>query len=106
LNEGLFPANRLAQINGNDPPPSLHSHYSRFLATTRQSAPLRRIGTFGLAVAATCAFPLASPVRFPRPYQSLVELRAAYTPDATRSVSGHPPSWSRRKCQPPVLTSS
>src|SRR5262245_14528431 len=47
-------------------PPSLHSHYSRFLATTRQSAPLRRIGTFGLAVAATCAFPLASPVRFSR----------------------------------------
>ena len=26
------------------------------------------------------------------PYRSLVELRAAYTPDAARSVSGHPPS--------------
>jgi hypothetical protein len=26
------------------------------------------------------------------PYQSLIELRAAYTPDAARSVSGHPPS--------------
>jgi hypothetical protein len=26
------------------------------------------------------------------PYESLVELRAAYTPDAARSVSGHPPS--------------
>src|SRR6516165_12430761 len=26
------------------------------------------------------------------PYGSLVELRAAYTPDAARSVSGHPPS--------------
>ena len=26
------------------------------------------------------------------PYDSLVELRAAYTPDAARSVSGHPPS--------------
>jgi hypothetical protein len=26
------------------------------------------------------------------PYKSLVELRAAYTPDAARSVSGHPPS--------------
>src|SRR5215469_6242258 len=25
------------------------------------------------------------------PYRSLVELRAAYTPDAARSVSGHPP---------------
>jgi len=39
------------------------------------------------------------------PYRSLVELRAAYTPDAARSVSGHPPSWSRRMGQPPVLTS-
>src|SRR4030095_15772214 len=29
-----------------------------FNATTRQSAPLRRIGTFGLAVGATCAFSL------------------------------------------------
>jgi len=39
------------------------------------------------------------------PYKSLVELRAAYTPDAAWAVSGHPPSWSRRKGQPPVLTS-
>ena len=39
------------------------------------------------------------------PYQSLVELRAAYTPDAARSVSGHPPSSSRETGQPPVLTS-
>src|ERR1700720_1505037 len=39
------------------------------------------------------------------PYRSLIELRAAYTPDATRSVSGHPPSLSRRKGHPAVLTS-
>src|ERR1700756_3158493 len=39
------------------------------------------------------------------PYESLVELRAAYTPDAARAVSGHLPSWSRRKGHPPVLTS-
>jgi hypothetical protein len=26
------------------------------------------------------------------PYKSLIELRAAYKPDAARSVSGHPPS--------------
>src|SRR5499433_2780178 len=39
------------------------------------------------------------------PYESLVELRAAYMPDAARAVSGHPPSWSRRKGHPPVLTS-
>src|SRR6478672_8106433 len=38
--------------------PSLHDHYSRFLATTEQSAPLRRIGTFGLAVGAAWAFSL------------------------------------------------
>src|SRR6266571_9501416 len=49
---------RLTQPNGGDPPPSLHGHYTRFIATTRQSAPLRRIGTFGLAVGATCTFSL------------------------------------------------
>src|SRR6266700_6000227 len=49
---------RLTQPNGGDPPPSLHDHYSRFIATTEQSAPLRRIGTFGLAVGAACAFSL------------------------------------------------
>src|SRR6516164_9228596 len=38
-------------------------------------------------------------------YESLVELRATSTPDAARAVSGHPPSWSRRKGHPPVLTS-
>jgi hypothetical protein len=39
------------------------------------------------------------------PYESLIELRAAYTPDAARSVSGHPPNSSREMGQPPVLTS-
>jgi hypothetical protein len=39
------------------------------------------------------------------PHQSLIELRAAYTPDAARSVSGHPPSLSRRTGHPAVLTS-
>ena len=34
-------------------------HYRAFASTTRQSAPLRRIGTFGLAVGAACAFSLA-----------------------------------------------
>ena len=41
--------------NGDDLPPSLHEHYTRFGTTTGQSAPLRRIGTFGLAVGAACA---------------------------------------------------
>ena len=44
--------------NVGDLPPSLHDHYSRFLATTEESAPLRRIGTFGLAVGAAWAFSL------------------------------------------------
>jgi hypothetical protein len=38
--------------------PSLHGRYTRFRATTKQSAPSRRIGTFGLAVGAACAFSL------------------------------------------------
>src|SRR5438552_18281960 len=49
---------RLTRPNGDHPPPSLHEHYTRFIATTRQSAPRRRIGTFGLAVGAACAFSL------------------------------------------------
>ena len=40
------------------------------------------------------------------PYESLVELRAAYTPDAVQSVSEHPPNSSQELGQPPVLTSS
>jgi hypothetical protein len=49
---------RLTQPNVGDPPPSLHRHYTRFITTTKQSAPSRRIGTFGLAVGAACAFSL------------------------------------------------
>ena len=37
---------------------SLHGHYTRFITTTKQSAPGRRIGTFSLAVGATCTFSL------------------------------------------------
>jgi len=48
----------LAQLSGDGPPPSLQPHYRAFTATTRQSAPLRRIGTFGLAIFAACAFSL------------------------------------------------
>ena len=63
LNFGFLPMpvvrQRLTRSNGDDPPPSLHGHYTRFNATTRQSAPVRRIGTFGLAVRAACAFSLA-----------------------------------------------
>ena len=45
-------------LNRDDLPPSLQPHYRAFITTTRQSAPLRRIGTFGLAVVAACAFSL------------------------------------------------
>src|SRR5262249_43106385 len=41
-----------------DLPPSLREHYTRFNTTTGQSAPLRRIGTFGLTVGAACSFSL------------------------------------------------
>ena len=56
--------------NSKDPPSSLvqlriavwtgvtRDTKPRFVATTGQSAPLRRIGTFGLAVGTTCAFSL------------------------------------------------
>ncbi len=47
-----------SDFNGDDLPPSLHEHYTRFLATTEQSAPRQRIGTFGLSVGAACAFSL------------------------------------------------
>ena len=46
------------KFSGDDLPPSLRPHYRTFVATTRQSAPLRCIGTFGLAVGAACAFSL------------------------------------------------
>ena len=47
------------KLNDDDPPPSLQLHYRAFITTTRQSAPHRRISTFGLAVSAACAFSLS-----------------------------------------------
>jgi hypothetical protein len=44
--------------NGDGLLPSLHGHYTRFMTTTKQSAPNRRIGTFGLAVGAAWTFSL------------------------------------------------
>ena len=55
---GAPPVSSWLAPNGDDLPPSLHEHYTRFGTTTGQSAPLRRIGTFGLAVGAACAFSL------------------------------------------------
>src|SRR6476661_8539939 len=97
---------RLTRPNVGDPLPSLHGDYTRFITTTEQSAPLRRIGTFGLAVGAACAFSLGHRRSGSHvPYKSLVELRAVYMPDAARAVSGPPPSGSRGKGHPTVLTS-
>ena len=44
--------------------PSLHGHYPASSATTEQSAPDWRIGTFGLAVLPLVPFPFPSPTRF------------------------------------------
>jgi hypothetical protein len=62
---------------------------------------------FGLAGwSRLCLFPYHRRPGSHVPYESLVELRAAYTPDAARPVSGHPPSSSRETGHPPVSTSS
>ena len=50
--------------NVGDLPPSLREHYTRFITSTGQSAPLRRIGTFSLAGSPLVLSPLASPARF------------------------------------------
>jgi len=79
---------------------SLHPYYELL----RPCAPLRYSGPCGvgrldvsLGIGAT-----GSHV----PYKSLVELRAAYMPDAARAGFRVLPSWSRRKGHPPVSTSS
>jgi hypothetical protein len=63
-----FSRRRLTRANGDDSP-LRSAGVTRFITTTRQSAPNRRIGTFGFVVVATCAFSLASPCRFSRSVQ-------------------------------------
>jgi len=84
---------------GPAPLQSLHPYYELL----RPCAPLRYSGPCGvsrldvsLGIGAT-----GSHV----PYKSLVELRAAYMPDAARAGFRVLPSWSRRKGHPPVSTS-
>src|SRR6185312_11517535 len=78
----------------NNAAPSLRPHYRAFHATTGCSAPALRIGTLALAVGAFAASPFAPSARRSTgshvPYDSLVELRAAYMPDVARAVSGIP----------------
>ncbi len=87
-------------------PPSPQHHYRAFITTTSQAAPLRRIGTFGLAVVAACAFSLGiagQVLRFRK--KSPVALRATYMPDAARAAFRQPPNSSQKMGQPPVSTS-
>ena len=57
----------------------------------RSSPPLTGASVLSaLRLAPLVPFPLASPCRLSRSVESLVELRAAYTPDAARAVSGVP----------------
>ena len=95
------------KFNGDDPPPSVQSHYRTFSPTTRQSAPLRRIGTFGLAVFAACAFSLGIAGQV---LTFHTKARLSFAPPTCRMPSGQPsgplPNLSRETCQPPVLTSS
>ena len=77
--------------------PFAPAHYRAFDTTTGCSAPAPRFGTLALAVGAACGLSLHVLGRdeaqvLTVPYESLVELRAAYMPDAARAVSGHPPS--------------
>jgi hypothetical protein len=77
----------------NNAAPSVQPHYRAFVPTTSHSAPVFRIGTLVLAVLAACDFSLGIGMTGSHvPYKSLVELRAAYMPDATRADFRVPPS--------------
>ena len=65
--------------------------YRAFFPNTSCSVPVHGIGTLILAVLAACdcSFYIGATGSHV-PYKSLVELRAAYMPDAARAVSGIP----------------
>jgi hypothetical protein len=93
LNEGLLPANRLAQNQRRWPAPFAPrplqplQHYYRAVRPSPAHRYFRPCGCSRLRL-----FPWHRRPGSHVPYQSLIELRAAYTPGAARSVSGHPPS--------------
>ena len=72
---GAPPVSSRLAPNGDDLPPSLHEHYTRFGTTTGQSAPLGASGLRPRGWSRLC-LSLASPA-VPRPYKSQIELRAA-----------------------------
>ena len=81
------------KVNGDGLPPSLQPHYRAFNTTTRQSAPVLRIGTLILVVVATCDPSLNIGTTGSHvPYKSLVQLRAACMPDAARAAFRIPPN--------------
>src|ERR1019366_7540601 len=79
------------QTNQDNPPPSLQPHYRTFIATTRRSAPLPRIGTLPLADSAAWGSPLRRPRQHAAghirargshvPHRSLNRDRATSAPD-------------------------
>src|SRR6185295_18648840 len=83
----LFPPQRLAEITSLDNvAPSLHSHYSSFLATTSDSAPGSR---FGISPCGGCHLVVA--LRLANsgshvPWESLSQGHAAYIPVAACAV--------------------
>jgi hypothetical protein len=81
------------QLRLNNVAPSVQPHYRTFVPTTSHSAPVLRIGTLVLAVLAAWDFsPGIGTTGSHVPYKSLVELRAAYMPDATQAELRVPPS--------------
>ena len=80
-------------LRQNNAAPSVQLHYRAFIPNTSCSVPVLRIGTLVLAVLAACDFSLCIGATGSHvPYKSLVELRAAYMPDATRADFRLPPS--------------
>ena len=83
-------------------PRALHSLH-RYCEAVRPSPAHRYFRPRGFS--RLCLFPWHRRPGSHVPYQSQIELRAAYMPDAAWAVSVHPPSSSRKMGQPPVLTS-
>ena len=82
---------------------------SRWRTTTRQSAPLRRIGTFGLAVGAACAFSLGIAGQVLTFHTRATAFRASRRLHRRMPLGQSqciPQAYPGRMGQPPVLTSS
>jgi hypothetical protein len=79
-----------------DTAPSVQPHYRAFNPTTRDSAPVPRIGTLALADAFRLDFSLRIGTTGSYvPYQSLNQSHAAFMPGASWAVSRLPPTSSR-----------